>query len=133
MSPSTKTGLFRVGIVLSILWVLIVAGVTLHESQDESKLCSATDMTLPQPCHQFFWTWKRPDDSAQPQKQAKEDKDQGIHIHFGKINVDVERAMPLEHHLNVEHLLLGLFGPLIAIWGIGFGIVWCAEGVAKAK
>ena len=135
MSPSTKTGLFRIGILLSIIWVLAVGAITLQEGQDQSKLCSATDMTLPRPCHQLFWSWERPQDKTQQQQAAKngDDKDQGIHIHIGKINVDVERGQPLEHHLNVAHLLLGLFGPLLALWGIGYGVVWCVEGFSKGK
>lgn len=134
MSPSTKTGLFRLCILLSVVWVLIVGAVTFHESQDKRKLCSASDMLVAPACHQFFWKWELPDDTAPATAEKDpEQKDQGIHVHIGKINIDVERAKALEHRLNVEHLVLGLVLPLAAIWGLGFGIAWCADGFRKSK
>jgi hypothetical protein len=134
MSPAMKTGFVRVGVLLSILWILVVAGIAFHEGHDESKLCSVSDMTVAQSCHQFFWVWQRPEDAQNPQASSDQDqKDQGIHIHIGKLNLDVARGKPLEHHINVEHLIIGLFGPLIVLWGIGFGIFWCVAGFAKPK
>lgn len=131
-----KSGLVRVGALLSVLWVVVVGAVALHENQDQSKLCGATDMTVSRACHQFFFEWKRPADDDNPaaaQQEQQDDKDKGIHIHIGKINVDVQRARPLEHRFNPVHFALGLFGPLAALWGIGFGVVWCMAGFQKQK
>jgi hypothetical protein len=135
MSPSLKTGLVRVCLLLTFLWVAGVGGITLHESMDQPKLCSASDMVVAPACHQFFWKWQRPDETEDAKAPAKGDdqdtKDQGIHVHFGKINIDVQRSHPLEHHLNVEHLVMGLLLPLAAFWGIGFGVAWCVDGFRK--
>lgn len=134
MSPSTQTGLFRVCLMLSFLWVLVVGVITFHESQEQGKLCSSSDMLVAPSCHQFFWVWKRPDDDApEPASKDPDQKGQGIHVHIGKINLDIERAHPLEHKINVEHLVLGLLAPLAAIWGLGFGFAWCADGFRKGK
>ena len=135
MSPSLKTGLVRLCLLLTILWVVIVGGVTLHESMDQPKLCSASDMVVAPACHQFFWMWKRPDEADDEQVAAKADdqdaKDQGIHVHIGKINIDVQRSRPLEHRINAEHLVMGLLVPLVLFWGIGFGVAWCVDGFKK--
>ncbi len=134
MSPAMKTGLVRVGVLFSILWILVVAGIAAHEGHEESKLCSVSDMTVAQSCHQFFWMWQRPEEAQNPQgPNADEQKNQGIHIHIGKLNLDVERGKPLEHHLNAEHLIIGILAPLLALWGIGVGVAWCMAGFTKGK
>jgi hypothetical protein len=133
VSPAMKTGLIRVGTLLSIVWVVIVGAVAFRESQDQGKLCGATDMTVSRACHQFFWDWKRPDNDDDPaaQQGEQDDKDKSIHLHIGKLKIDVQRARPLEHRFNPVHFAVGLLGPLAALWGIGFGIVWCLAGFQK--
>jgi hypothetical protein len=132
MSPAMKTGLIRVGALVSILWVLAVCLVAFSESRDEGKLCSVTDTVVNRACHQFFWDWKRAEDDDLPATaEAQDDKDKEIHVRLGKLKFDLGRARPLEHRFNPARFVAGLFGPLIALWGLGFGIVWCMAGFQK--
>lgn len=134
MSPAMKTGLIRVGVLLSVVWVLAVSAVALHEGRDEGKLCGVTDATVSRACHQFFWEWRRPADDDNPAaatQEPKDGKDQSIRLRLGKLSLDLRRDRPLVHRFNPVRFAVGMFGPLVALWGFGFGLAWCMAGFQK--
>lgn len=131
---SLSRGLARIGVLLSIVWIVIVAGTAAHEAQDKQEICAMTpDLGH---CRHFFYTWQsdnerteREDDSARDDRKRPE----RLLLNLGKVMLKVESGRPPVYRLDAQNLLLAIFAPLLALWGLGVGIVWCADGFRAKK
>lgn len=124
-----KRGLARIGILLSIIWIIVVAGVAMHEADDKRAMCAITPDV--RGCHHFFYTWQRPSEDEKTQAQDDtngQGKQPGhLSLNIGKMHLEIDSRAPV-YKLDPEKLLLGLFGPLAALWFLGLGLSWCADG-----
>ena len=131
MSAKINRGLSRIGILLSIIWIVLVAVTAVQEAGDRRELCAVTpDLGH---CRHFFYTWQHPAAPGRANSDEKDDDGQ-ISLHLGKLQLNLDTTgRPPVYRLDAQNLLLGLFGPLALLWLLGFGIAWCADGFREKK
>lgn len=138
MASKLNRGFIRIGILLSIVWIIVVAGTAAHEAGDRREFCAMTP-TLGH-CRHFFYTWQSDNGDGARGSDADESaggddrkKAERLLLDFGKVMLKVETGQPPVYRLNAENLILALFAPLLALWALGFGLAWCAAGFKENK
>ena len=137
MASKTSRGLARIGNLLSIVRIVLVGGVALHEKNDQRHMCMAVQDEV-RSCHHYFYKWMKREEGA---SRRHEDVDNGddapedshISLNLGKMRLNIETAVPRTYRLDTDSFLIILLGPLAAIWLLGLGVGWCVDGFREKK
>ena len=138
MASKTARGLSRIGILLSIIWIILVGGVALHEKQDKRPMCMAVQDEV-RSCHHYFYKWMKPEAGARNRHADDEDdnsdeaEDNHISLNLGKLRLNLETAAPRVYRLDEQAFATLLLSPLAAIWLLALGIGWCVAGFRERK
>lgn len=142
MASSVNTGLIRIGILLSVIWVLAVGAFAFAEGNRRNDLCAITPETGP--CKRFFWKWENPPRATSTVDALDENKEQKAEAEKPKrgfltrklaaaIVKGVETVKGREFRPQPGRIAAAIFGPLALFWALGFGVVWCVAGFRKKK
>lgn len=127
-------GMVRVGVLLSVIWVLAVGAMVGIDGNRRNNACAAAPVTGL--CRHFFWAWELPpvvaDKPAQPKEGEKaEDRLRRALVHtLAKV---IEETQEREFRLRPDRIALAIFAPLLLGWGLGFGVAWTMQGFKEEK
>ena len=132
MALSMKQGFLRVGVLLSIFWMVGVIGLAVYEKDDGDHDC-AVKSRMADCHHHYFWAWREPL-PGENDKSGKHGKgDNAVRLNLGSIKLELEVPNPPVYGLDMQRLLVTMFCPLAAFWGLFFGLTWCAAGFRKGQ
>lgn len=145
MAVSLSTGFVRIGVLLSVVWVLGVFAMVIIESNKRNNLCAATPTV--RMCKHMFWAWETPEgDKTLPGEKtaetpAAEEKPEAPrplgHVLARKIAEgivrQIEKVESREFKIQPQRVAMGIFGPLALFWALGYGIAWCVMGFKQQK
>ncbi len=132
MASTVNTGLVRVGVLLSIVWVIFIAGFVMMEGQRRNGLCAAA----PQYgyCRHIFWAWETPPGAELTAAQQQEPPEEQLkRVLIKKLAQAIDNVKQREFRLQPGRILFALFGPLALCWSLGYGVAWCAAGFKPKK
>lgn len=133
MAVSMNKGLVRVGIFLSVLWIIAVGVYAAAEGNHRNDACAITPNAGY--CHYKFWAWVAPQSSVQTTRpRADETSEERLKRAIVKTIVTaIDEVQAREFRLQPDRLLIGMFAPLAVMWGLGFGLAWVVQGFRQPK
>ncbi len=133
MASSVNKGFVRAGIMLSVLWMIAVGGYAAMEGNNRNDACAIAPNAGY--CHYHFWAWVAPPSSVQTAKPREDEtSEERLKRAIVKTLVTaIDEVQAREFRLQPGPLLLWMFAPLAALWGLGLGLTWVAQGFRLPK